>query len=212
VCGFSLQEAGGAGGEQCQIDKCWDQYTLAQESLETSGRVGDSGTGVVSDHEALCVVLRTYMSCIRSAKNSSRACQGDFNYYYMRSGFRKKMNQHNCTMNGPTVDTSVSVIPQPPRQVPYQCQYHGENAYQHCGLFGDPHLRTFSSEFQTCKVKGAWPLINNDYLTVQVTNDPVLGGNGEATATSKVSIKAQFQCTKQAIFVIFCVFLFLSLL
>jgi hypothetical protein len=63
-------------------------------------------------------------------------------------------------------------------------------SYRHCGLFGDPHLRTFNNEFQTCRVQGAWPMVDNDYVTVQVTNDPV--GEWEhmatATATSKVRV------------------------
>jgi len=36
-------------------------------------------------------------------------------------------------------------------------------------------------------VRGAWPLIDNPYLAVQVTNDPVLDGS-LATATTKVTI------------------------
>ena len=77
--------------------------------------------------------------------------------------------------------------------ISYQNYYHyfsypihrGERKFKHCGLFGDPHLRTFSDEFQTCKVEGAWPLIDNDYLVVQVTNAIVVH-KSSATATSKV--------------------------
>ena len=77
------------------------------------------------------------------------------------------------------------------------CDYHGhqlgsgagENPHLHylfCGLFGDPHLRTFKDDFQTCKVEGAWPLIDNNYLSVQVTNVPLVP-DSHATATIKVS-------------------------
>lgn len=59
--------------------------------------------------------------------------------------------------------------------------------YQHCGLFGDPHLRTFKDEFQTCKVEGAWSLVQNKYIMIMVTNNPVKD-HGAATATSKVII------------------------
>lgn len=55
----------------------------------------------------------------------------------------------------------------------------------HCGLFGDPHLQTFGAELQTCRVLGAWPLVENDYLTVQVTNAPV---RSTATVLSKVCL------------------------
>lgn len=41
--------------------------------------------------------------------------------------------------------------------------------------------------FQTCRVEGTWPLIHNKFLSVQVTNSPVVPG-GLATATSKLTI------------------------
>ena len=57
----------------------------------------------------------------------------------------------------------------------------------HCGLFGDPHLKTFSDKRQTCVVKGAWSMLNNKYLAVQVTNVLIERNNPVATATSKVN-------------------------
>lgn len=74
-----------------------------------------------------------------------------------------------------------------------RCQYTGSRSFRHCGLFGDPHLRTFDDLFQTCKVAGAWPLIYNDYLTAQVTNVPLVHGSG-ATATNKVGILLFISC------------------
>lgn len=70
------------------------------------------------------------------------------------------------------------------RGVPRHASQHN---YTHCGFFGDPHLRTFGDEFQTCRVEGAWPLIHNKFLSVQVTNAPVVP-RGLATATSKLTI------------------------
>lgn len=194
VSSFSLQQKAGSGvGDQCQIDRCWDMYMDAKVTLDISGGVGDdelssplNSGSKDSEHEAQCVALRTYMSCIRSAKNSSRGCHGNILYYSVRNVLKNQMKQYNCTAHGPTVDTTHT--PVPPQMVPHQCQYHGDKIFKHCGLFGDPHLRTFNDQFQTCKVKGAWPLVNNEYLIVQVTNDPVLGGNGEATATSKLTV------------------------
>ena len=56
---------------------------------------------------------------------------------------------------------------------------------RYCGLFGDPHLRTFYNSKQTCVVEGAWPLIDNELLVVQVTNVRLVDGFS-ATATNKV--------------------------
>lgn len=115
------------------------------------------------------------------------------------------MIQHNCSKEGPTTQPR-SRTPPPPVQQPPQTDIHvpsdgpevchyerslPRNAappnYTHCGFFGDPHLRTFNDDFQTCKVEGAWPLIHNKFLSVQVTNTPVVPGSS-ATATSKVNI------------------------
>ena len=66
------------------------------------------------------------------------------------------------------------------------CLYAGQSAYRHCGMFGDPHLRTFSDNFYTCSVEGSWPLVDNDYLVVMATNVPVML-DSKATITTKVS-------------------------
>eukprot|EP00794_Sanderia_malayensis_P010028 gene10028-11052_t len=63
-----------------------------------------------------------------------------------------------------------------------------EEETRHCGLFGDPHLKTFSDQRQTCVVKGAWSLLNNEYLAVQVTNVLIERNNPVATATSKIQV------------------------
>ena len=69
------------------------------------------------------------------------------------------------------------------------CNYQGPAQVRHCSFFGDPHLVTFNGQFQTCKVNGAWPLIDNAYLAVSVTNEAVVPGS-PATATTKVSSDA----------------------
>ena len=66
------------------------------------------------------------------------------------------------------------------------CSYQGRAEVTHCSFYGDPHLVTFNGDFQTCKVAGAWPLIDNAYLAVSVTNEAVVPGSA-ATATTKVN-------------------------
>ena len=69
-----------------------------------------------------------------------------------------------------------------------RCVYKSKSVESlHCGLFGDPHLKTFSDKRQTCVVKGAWPMLNNKYFAVQVTNVLIDRNNPVATATSKVN-------------------------
>lgn len=68
--------------------------------------------------------------------------------------------------------------------------------WRHCSLYGDPHLRTFDGELQTCRAIGAWPLVDNAYVVVQVTNSPV---GKQATVLSKVTvlIRAHGSCAME---------------
>lgn len=137
-----------------------------------------------------CIALRAYALCTR---RQARSCRGDLVYHSAVFRIKELFSQHNCSSDGPTSSAKVPSTSRP--AVPELCNYESrvlvmgsgsqQKKYAHCGLFGDPHLRTFRDEFQTCKVEGAWPLIDNRYLSVQVTNVPVVLGSS-ATATSKV--------------------------
>uniref|UniRef100_A0A3Q2Y257 Repulsive guidance molecule BMP co-receptor a n=1 Tax=Hippocampus comes TaxID=109280 RepID=A0A3Q2Y257_HIPCM len=155
---------------QCKILKCNSEFWA---STTNSG-----------PEEEFCTALRAYNGCVR---RTARTCRGDLAYHSAQHGIEDLMSQHNCSKEGPTSHQERSDGPE-------VCHYERgfpRNAAQpnftHCGFFGDPHLRTFGDDFQTCKVEGAWPLIHNKYLSVQVTNTPVLPGSS-ATATSKLTI------------------------
>lgn len=177
--------------QQCRIQRCNSEYVA---STSPSGGLPDEG-GAASDAVDYCTALRAYSLCTR---RTSRGCHGDLTYHAALLSIRELFSQHNCSSDGPT---SSAKVPSTLRPVVSQlCDYESRalaqgggaaaggqhKKYAHCGLFGDPHLRTFRDEFQTCKVEGAWPLIDNRYLSVQVTNVPVVQGSS-ATATSKVS-------------------------
>jgi len=134
-----------------------------------------------------CIALRAYAQCTR---RQARGCRGNLVYHSAVFRIKELFSQHNCSSDGPTSSARAASTSRP--IVSELCDYESRAAasgqqkkYAHCGLFGDPHLRTFRDEFQTCKVEGAWPLIDNRYLSVQVTNVPVVLGSS-ATATSKV--------------------------
>ncbi|KAM6230903.1 repulsive guidance molecule B isoform 2-T2 [Porphyrio hochstetteri] len=71
------------------------------------------------------------------------------------------MSQRNCSKDGPTSSTNPEVTHDPCSYSGYTepKEYHGGEkttpTYLFCGLFGDPHLRTFKDHFQTCKVEVA---------------------------------------------------------
>lgn len=173
---------------QCKILKCNSEFWA---STSNSG-----------PEEEFCTALRAYNSCVR---RTARTCRGDLAYHSAQHGIEDLMSQHNCSKEGPTSQPRARTpLPPPPPPLLPDSQEHSDGPevchyersltrntsppnYTHCGFFGDPHLRTFGDDFQTCKVEGAWPLIHNKYLSVQVTNTPVVPGS-LATATSKVGI------------------------
>lgn len=171
----------------CKILKCNSEFWAAT-----------SGSHHLGTEEApeFCTALRAYAHCTR---RTARTCRGDLAYHSAVHGIDDLMVQHNCSKDGPTSQPRLRTLPpgdsqersDSPEICHYEKSFHKHSAapnYTHCGLFGDPHLRTFTDTFQTCKVQGAWPLIDNNYLNVQVTNTPVLPGS-TATATSKVSLR-----------------------
>uniref|UniRef100_A0A3P9JK66 Repulsive guidance molecule BMP co-receptor a n=1 Tax=Oryzias latipes TaxID=8090 RepID=A0A3P9JK66_ORYLA len=187
---------------QCKILKCNSELWASA-----------SKTGPEED---FCIALRAYDNCVR---RTARTCRGDLTYHSAQHGIGDLMSQHNCSKEEPTSQprARTPLPPPPPPPVltsqepssgPEGCHYEHSlprNAppsnYTHCGFFGVPHLRTFGDDFQTCKVEGAWPLIHNKYLSVQVTNSPVVPGS-LATATTKLTIifKNFQQCVDQKMY------------
>ncbi|XP_053557488.1 repulsive guidance molecule B isoform X2 [Bombina bombina] len=180
---------------QCRIQKCTTDFVSLTSHLNTGSDGFDS---------EFCKALRAYAGCTH---RTAKACRGNLVYHSAVLGISDLMSQRNCSKDGPTSSTNPEVSNDP-------CNYHSRLAarelrsgehiqpnYLFCGLFGDPHLRTFKDVFQTCKVEGAWPLIDNNYLSVQVTNVPVVPGSS-ATATNKVTIifKSYQDCTEQKVY------------
>lgn len=169
--------------QQCRIQRCNSEYVAS--TSPSSGLQEDVAMDV--DY---CIALRAYALCTR---RQARSCRGDLVYHSAVFRIKELFSQHNCSSEGPTSSAKVPSTSRP--AVSELCDYENrvlmsgsagqQKKYAHCGLFGDPHLRTFRDEFQTCKVEGAWPLIDNRFLSVQVTNVPVVLGSS-ATATSKV--------------------------
>ncbi|XP_018417693.1 PREDICTED: RGM domain family member B [Nanorana parkeri] len=187
--GYSHQQT------QCRIQKCTTDFVSITSHLNTGSDGFDS---------EFCKALRAYAGCTH---RTSKACRGNLVYHSAVLGISDLMSQRNCSKDGPTSSTN----PDFSNDV---CNFHtragvrelraGEQTqpnYLFCGLFGDPHLRTFKDHFQTCKVEGAWPLIDNNYLSVQVTNVPVVPGSS-ATATNKITIifKSYPDCTDQKVY------------
>ncbi|XP_077439957.1 RGM domain family, member D [Vanacampus margaritifer] len=185
--------------QQCRIQRCNAEYVAS--TSPSNGLQEDAPPDV--DY---CIALRAYALCTR---RQARSCRGDLVYHSAVFRIKELFSQHNCSSDGPTSSAKVPSTSRP--AVSELCNYENrvlaagsggqQKKYAHCGLFGDPHLRTFRDEFQTCKVEGAWPLIDNRFLSVQVTNVPVVLGSS-ATATSKITVifKSYHGCTDQKVY------------
>ncbi|KAJ1085902.1 hypothetical protein NDU88_006026 [Pleurodeles waltl] len=179
--------------QQCKIQWCNSEYLSASSPSHAAPE--DPPTD--GDY---CTALRAYAHCTR---RTARACRGDLGYHSAVFRIRELFSQHNCSSDGPT---SVAKRRDPPgpslaEACTYVTRADTPRRYAHCGLFGDPHLRTFKDEFQTCKVQGAWPLIDNQHLSVQVTNVAVAPGSS-ATATNKITVifKSYPGCVEQKVY------------
>lgn len=178
----------------CDLSHCWELYTSAQESLQIQDEYPASRLRSVlgvEDIAVRCVAFRTFFLCLR---NMSRGCLGDLSFHSAHKGVEKHMRSHNCSVLGRVFEGAggsssygrSSLLPPPVCSFTRSSQ--GPSSHEHCGVFGDPHLRIFNGSFETCDLHGAWPLIDNEYLTVQVTSDRV----GKGTAVTKVCL---FKCS-----------------
>ncbi|XP_069806314.1 hemojuvelin isoform X2 [Dendropsophus ebraccatus] len=181
---------------QCKIVKCNADYVAAVSNPRISNK-----------NTVYCNALRAYSQCTR---NTARTCRGDLVYHSAVHIIEDRMIQHNCSKAGPTTPPRR----QPPQPLPdshvkqacdydkvYREKHETDPKYLHCGVFGDPHVRTFSGDFQTCKVNGSWPLLDNEYLFVQATSTP-LQPFSNATVISKLTIifKNMKQCIDQKVY------------
>ncbi|XP_042190108.1 RGM domain family member B isoform X3 [Callorhinchus milii] len=191
--------------QQCRIQKCTTDFVAITSHLS-------SGPDAISSE--FCTALRAYALC---TERTAKACRGNLVFHSAMLGITDLMSQRNCSRDGPTsiADPDTTPVNHNMGFCNYESRagvargYGGAagtgqqstRRYVFCGLFGDPHLRTFRDHFQTCKVEGAWPLIDNDFLSVQVTNVPVVQGSS-ATATNKITIifKTYHDCTDQKVY------------
>ncbi|XP_022617263.1 hemojuvelin [Seriola dumerili] len=210
-------------GASCRILRCNSDFVAATLTLGSSsssssssgggggggpgGGPGGAAGGAALSREAVnagyCSALRSYAMC---TKRMARACRGDLAYHSAVQGIEDLLIQHRCPRAGPTAQ---------PRPLPQgtlsgdACLYERSflsregraPEYLHCGVFGDPHVRTFNNDFQTCAVQGAWPLIDNEYLFIQATSSPTRGG-AYGTVLTKVTIifKNTRQCSEQQLY------------
>ncbi|MED6291975.1 hypothetical protein CHARACLAT_029052 [Characodon lateralis] len=189
-------------GASCRILRCNSEFVAATVHLSSSS----SSAAALSSkavNSAYCSALRSYGIC---TKRMARPCRGDLAYHSAVQGIEDLLIQHHCPRVGPTAQPWP--LPQGTMSKD-TCLYERNQfsregqmpEYLYCSVFGDPHIRTFNNDFHTCAVQGAWPLIDNDYLYVQVTSTPAKGGM-YPTVVTKITIilKSWRQCADQQLY------------
>lgn len=171
-----------SGDGRCNTQPCWELYQKANDYYQADV------PGISSPEARKCTVLRTYNQCL-TEMDVTTECAGGLNYQGSLRILKAEFQNYNCSEEGPLYPAGPE--PLRPEEPATPCKFNGRPIYQYCALFGDPHLVTFSGEQTTCKLEGAWPLIDNEFLTVQVTNSPIPSsisslGTKAATVTQKV--------------------------
>ncbi|XP_020372708.1 repulsive guidance molecule A-like [Rhincodon typus] len=181
---------------QCRILRCNSEYLFATNHLDDSL------------NEDYCIALRSYSLC---TQRTAWFCRGDLVYHSAVQGIEDLMIQHNCSKEG-AVSLPRPRVPadnQENLHLPDTCKYEKsfyfkqrqKPTYLHCDVFGNLHIRTFYNDFQTCRVQGAWPVIDNNYLSVQMTSVPI-SPHQNISAISKVTaiFKNSKECIDQKVY------------
>ncbi|CAK8694431.1 unnamed protein product [Clavelina lepadiformis] len=195
----------------CNPDACVRSYNRANRRINRS-------KAKLSQEEfrnKQCRALRTFKRCIRKMPSS---CRGNLLFHSIEKMNDGKFEKYNCSPHNrhrSPKPAPVTIKPDPETPTDNattlststfpdfdeateggECTFAGKPVYKHCGMFGDPHLRTFADNFYTCNVERTWPLIDNDYMVVMVTNVPVKE-ESSATITTKITvlIKSAGKCT-----------------
>lgn len=171
-----------SGADQSVCSKCHDMFRLSDKELAQTKNI-----------KTFCIRLLQVKRCMKKIKKTHSFCNG-IGLMTLSTGVHLKRQYHRCSgISGISASSKSTIFKENRKNKKPQCRYIQANQNlsepRHCGMFGDPHLRTFFDVRQTCVVAGAWSLLDNDILAVQVTNEVVQETVSEsATATTKVKV------------------------
>ncbi|XP_050422026.1 repulsive guidance molecule B-like [Adelges cooleyi] len=175
------------------VSICWAGY-CPQEKCSFSNQPADNP----------CMDLEESIKCM---KELSKKCRGDIGYHsavtVLNAEFKRKCSgTDEASRNNNSTDHVQSMVPSIYNRPACPVLFNDHQEHRFCGLFGDPHLRTFDNKYQTCRIHGAWQMIDNPFISVMVTNDAV-SNSTTATAPTKLTLMLKAhkpECTPQKIY------------
>jgi hypothetical protein len=179
----------------CDVGDCWNLFEYAREVLGVRAEYPPPPNYSPSPEERAshCVPMRTFYRCIQ---NMTAPCRGDLSFHSAKMVAEQHMRLFNCSFSGkvfapPTNPDGSVVRPTPSRPQP-ACTYRGDVDEERllCSVYGDPHVRAFDGSHAACRVAGAWTMLDNEYLMLQVTSEPIPGAD-LATAITKVGVVSE---------------------
>ncbi|XP_066989429.1 repulsive guidance molecule B-like [Macrobrachium rosenbergii] len=166
--------AAGVWGAECELEACSEAYMIDRQGISEGPTI------------EYCSLVYRYIQCTTEYRS---VCRGTIHYHSIQQMLNTFQTRNNCSevLSGGVAPVIPDEIEEPESTEGEGCRYRGSLAPALCGLFGDPHLKTFDGQYMTCGVRGAWPLLNTPFLAIQVTNEAV-GPDNTATATTKVTV------------------------
>lgn len=160
-------------GHHAPLLLLWGLFTFALFSTATSSDCGIMNC-YANYKDGSCDNVAEFRACLSQL---AKKCSYDLTYRAVQAS----LSQLNCS------DAAATETPKrrPTKETCLWRSGEPKEEWRQCILYGDTHLRTFGGELQTCRAMGARPLVDNAYLTVQVTNSPI---GDKATVLSKVTI------------------------
>uniref|UniRef100_A0A915Q349 RGM domain family member B n=1 Tax=Setaria digitata TaxID=48799 RepID=A0A915Q349_9BILA len=161
------------------VDYCADIYS---ERL-------DEGSIFIGMNAPYCQIITDYIYCL---SETNRTCRGNLKYHTLQTLLHRQRREFSCSSFPETM--------KPSNYIPIGCTFPIITApytvQRYCALFGSRHLRTLNGRFESCARNGAYPLINNKHLLIQITHS-FLGTGTTAISKITVIIKANERCTSR---------------
>ncbi|VDM96086.1 unnamed protein product [Thelazia callipaeda] len=147
----------------------------------------DEGGILIGMNAPYCQVITDYIHCLRE---TNRTCRGNLKYHTLHTLLHRQGKEFSCNSFPETM--------KPSNYAPTGCIFPIDTAphtmQRYCALFGSRHLRTLNGRFETCGRDGAFSLVNNKHLLVQITH-AYLGNGTSAISRITIIIKENARCT-----------------